>query len=480
MTIKRERNALIVRRELNIRPDHYRLIHKLFDYRTNHGGWEDEDPLTLDDKLPDNMAQSHKDIYEYLKRTYPWLRSYCLYNLLYKSNNVHYLLGHPSYRCKHKEGKNVYEVRFKSEFVKEQPSDKQTSDKDILENNKFRFPLMRKCSASEELQKHDRVTIVLHGLNEGGFLKYLPWAYGIMLGIDAPVAIFPFTFTINRAARQWGNDRGTNYLPSRRGIPGNGNISEFNAIISERLDAHPERFFWGAIQSYWDLVDLVRQIRQPEQHLAPDGSLPFIAQQIAPNARIDFLGFSSGGYLALALLAVNHEGLFSNSRACLFATCAEMRSLGAGSPFTLDRVVQNTVRKFYVDYMATQPNDRIRHWISDPDHQEGVWLGSFGGLAPDRTQRLERLREIAPQLLAIANSNDRVMPPGAMLDALQGKERDTGVMVKNLDLGIHEHPFCLSDYSLSRDNKRRFLRPYDERYSIELEQFIDSVVEHFG
>jgi hypothetical protein len=366
-----------------------------------------------------------------------------------------------------KDGRN-YEVRFKSEFVQEQPSDEQTSDKDVEENNKFRYPLMRKCSSSGEPQKRDRVTIVLHGLNEFSFLKYLPWAYGIMLGTNAPVVIFPFTFTINRASQQWGKDRRSNYLPLRRGIPSNGNISEFNAIISERLDAHPERFFWGAIQSYWDLVDLVRQIRE-DRH-----------PQFARDARVDFLGFSSGGYLALALLAVNHEELFSESRACLFATCAEMRSLGAGSAFTLDRVVQNTVRKFYVDYIDTQPNNRMRHWISDLDHPEGCWLGSFGGLSPDRTQRLKRLREIAPRLLAIANCNDRVMPPGAMLDALQGGGRDTGVRLAALNLGIHEHPFCLSNYVINRENEEKFLKPFDERYSIELEQFIDLVVAHLS
>jgi hypothetical protein len=375
----------MMHRELNIRSDHYRKIHKLFDYRTGQKGWDDSVPLRLDDVLPDTMPPAYKERYEYLKKTYPWLKNYCIYNLSYQSKNERYLLGHSSYTCTHKtddDRKSEYDVRFKSEVVKEQPSDEQTSDKDVKENNTFRYPFIRKCpSSSGEPQKHDRVTIVLHGLNEFGFLKYLPWAYGIMLGTKAPVVIFPFTFSIVRASEQWGIDRIPNYLALRRGIPGNGSISEFNAVISERLDMHPERFFWGAIQSYWDLVDLVRQIRQPEQHLAPDGSPPSIAQHIAPNARIDFLGFSSGGYLALALLAVNHEGLFSESRACLFATCAEMRSLGAGSPFTLDRVVQNTLRRFYVDLVNTLPNHRMRHWISDPDHLEGHWLGSFGGLS---------------------------------------------------------------------------------------------------
>lgn len=457
-----------MQREFNIRPDHYREIHRLFDYRTASKAWDDLVPLTLDDELPFTMPQPLKEKYEWLKRTYPWLRNYCLYNLSYESSNARYLLGHASYKCTHKtHDDREYDVRFKSECVKEQPSDEQISDKDVKENNKFRYPFMRKClSSSGEPQKHDRVTILLHGLNEFGFLKYLPWAYGIMVGTHAPVVIFPFTFSIVRASRQWGKDRQSNYLPLRRGIPGNGSISEFNAIISERLDVHPERFFWGAIQSYWDLVDLVRYIRS--------GDHPHFAR----DARVDFLGFSSGGYLALALLAVDHDGLFSESRACLFATCAEMRSLGAGSPFTLDSVVQNTLRKFYVDYVNTQPNNRMRHWISDSDHPEGRWLGSFGGLSPDRTERIQRLRDLAPRLLAIANSNDRVMPPGAMLDALQGSGRDTGVQVKNLDLGIHEHPFCLCNYTINRENKRRFLKPFDESYAFKLEQFIDLVVGH--
>lgn len=459
-----------MQRERSIRPEDYREIHRFFDYRTKRKEWQDDKPISLDDELPNDMPEQIKkrfsELQDELKGKYPWLKDYCLYNLSYKSENSPYLLGHVSYRCTHQDKDDKgYDLQFKSEQVKEQPSDEQTSDKEIKENNEFRYPLVRKSTSLDETQKRERMTIVLHGLNEFGFLKYMPWAYGILLGTNAPVAIFPLTFSVNRASQKWLSDRGK-YRALRAGIPGNKNVSPFNAIISERLDVHPERFFWGAIQSYWDIVDLVRQIRK-DRH-----------PHFAHNARVDFLGFSSGGYLALALLAMDHEGLFSESRACLFATCAEMRSLGGGSPFTLDAKAEYSMRKFYVDDVKTQPNNRMRHWFED--HPEGFWFHTLGGLLPDRTRREVRLRELAPRLLGIANCNDRVMPPGAMLDALQGDGRDTGVRVENLNLGIHEHPFCLSNYLLNRENEKKFLKPFDERYSKELEQFIDLAVEHLA
>jgi hypothetical protein len=39
------------------------------------------------------------------------------------------------------------------------------------------------------------------------------------------------------------------------------------------------------------------------------------------------------------------------------------------------------------------------------------------------------------------------MPAGAMMNALQGIRRDTGVPILELPLGIHENPFACPDYA---------------------------------
>ena len=59
--------------------------------------------------------------------------------------------------------------------------------------------------------------------------------------------------------------------------------------------------------------------------------------------------------------------------------------------------------------------------------------------------------------MAIANSNDEVIPAGAVFNTMLGLHRDTGVRVETLALGVHEHPFVCPDYE-QRD--RRFITEF--------------------
>jgi hypothetical protein len=366
--------------------------------------------------------------------------------------------------------------------VEEQPSDEQ-----IERNINFPYILLREPLVSGSIHQHKRMTILLHGLNERTLLKYMPWAYQVWQRTGEPVVLFPLSFSINRVLPEW---RGQ--IPKihkrRKRRKGNRRAHRFNTTISERLELHPERFFWGAMQSYWDIVNLVRQIRQPEQHLAADGSIPSIAQHFDPNARIDFLGYSSGGYLALAHLAVNHEGLFSRSRACLFASCVEMDELRPASPYVVDQHAENALREFYVDNFdalpdkrkKNVPDERMRHWLDH--HLEGVWMRSFGGhlldrVEKDRVERERQLQKVSRRLLGIANTNDLVMRWRPMRFVLQGDERDTGVRFEKLDLGIHEHPFAFSDYNQS-ESEFVLGTVNEEAYGDAFEQFMDLIIEH--
>lgn len=391
-----------------------------------------------------------------------------LYNLKYASNNTRYLLGHNSYMCDEHRDKDGKKLTFRPEPVTEQPSDPR-----IEANVNFRYPLLRERSSLGALHRHDRVTIVLHGLNERLYDKYFRWAYPIWQGTAAPVVIFPLTFNINRVFRGWLNQIAKT-LEWREKIPGNENTDLFNATISERLDSHPERFFWGGEQSYWDLIDFVRQIDK--------GDHP----HFAPKARVDFLGYSSGGYLALVLLLDNHEELFNESRACLFASCVAIRNLSPSSPYVIDSMGETALRKLLVNNLDIKPGERMKHWLDE--HPEGQWMRSFCGLKPDRTEREKGLKKISSRLLGIANTNDTVMPLDGMLNGLQGVRRDTGVRIEELDLGVHENPFGFQAYPDPkhfteheyRSEKHKFSKVFlnKELYDSEFNQFIEWIVKH--
>jgi pimeloyl-ACP methyl ester carboxylesterase len=374
------------------------------------------------------------------------------YKLLFQSNHSQYLVGAARYSCPE------HQVTFPSEAGAE------FDDTAIEQNNRFRYPLIREAGSGGVLHRHRRATILLHGLNEGAFSKYVPWAYRLWAATRTPILMFPMTFHINRVSPGWASlQQGT--AQKRSQLSGNDCSHRFNAVMSERLNNHPERFFWGAVQTYLDLIDLVRQIRS--------GRHPHFAE----GARVDVIGYSAGGYLTLLLLMDNRGELFADSRGVVFASGVPLRDLDLASPLILDLTAEVSLMKLFVKNFDPPASARMRHWVEA--HGEGQWMRAFCGQRPQRSILEKRFRELAPRLLGIANSNDEVVPVGAMLNTFQGVKRDTGVPVHEIDLGVHENPFSISSYDKERPSRKlitEFLNV--ETYGEAFDRFIATIVAH--
>ncbi|HEV7373645.1 MAG TPA: DUF6051 family protein, partial [Pyrinomonadaceae bacterium] len=376
-----------------------------------------------------------------------------IFNLSFTSGNARLLLGQSEYYCEE------HGQSFEGEPVRGD-----VSDCLIEENIRFRYPLVRELQTGGAVRRHDRVIIFLHGLNERSFSKYLPWAYHLWERAGVPVLLFPLTFHVNRSLPDWVKQQPQIY-ERRCLIAGNESMHRFNAVISERLETHPERFFWGAVQSYLDLVDLTREIRS--------GRHP----HFATDARVDVFGFSAGGYLSLLLLLANPEKLFTDSRGVVFASGVPIRDLSLSSSFIMDFAAEAALVKFYVKNIDGQASPRMQHWFEA--HDEGKWMKAFSGQRADRTKLEERLKEISPRLLGISNMSDDVIPVGAMLNTLQGLRRDTNVRVAEFELGVHESPFVCADY---RQPDRRFVGEFldEKRYGQAFDDFIEEIALHLN
>jgi hypothetical protein len=272
------------------------------------------------------------------------------------------------------------------------------------------------------------------------------------------VALFPLPFHVNRVLPAWGRQLDV-HLARRRAVARNENVHAFNCVVSDRLDAFPERLFWGGLQAHGDVADLVREIRA--------GRNP----HVHPEARIDLLGYSIGGYLALGLLLVDEDGLFRDSRAVVFESGAALRATNMSSRFIIDHACEVSLMKLYVRFTGRLANPRLSHWLRD--HAVGRWFRALCGDESERPAMEARLRSIAPRLLALSNANDEVIPSAAILNTLAGLHRDTGVRVEELSLGVHEHPFLCPDYD-QRD--RRFVTDFvdEPRYGAGFARFVDA------
>lgn len=354
-----------------------------------------------------------------------------VFNLSFRSSAASHLLGQPAYRCE------AHGRDFPGE-----PASDSTADCEIKENLEFRYPLLRGHAPLGDHTRARHLIILLHGLNERSYSKYVPWAYQLWRATGAAVALFPLSFHVNRVEPNWGRQL-KQHEARRQAVARNENVHGFNAVLSERLDTHPERFFWGGLQSFGDVVQLVKQIRADQN------------RHVDPSAQIDLLGYSAGGYLSLGLMLADHEGLFKESRAVLFGAGAVLKSTHLSTRFIMDMACEISLMKLYVRFTQRLATPRLAHWLEA--HEEGRWFRALFGEEGERVALENRLREIAPRLIAIANSNDEVIPAHAVFNTMQGLHRDTGVRVETIGLGVHEHPFVCPDYH-QRD--RRFVTEF--------------------
>jgi hypothetical protein len=303
-------------------------------------------------------------------------------------------------------------------------------DQDEAENLTFAFPLV----LPRRSEPFDRMIIILHGLNESEYRKFFPWAC-TLASAGFPVALFPLTFLVNRRPRRWlGNAETQRCLRARQALPGNTVATRYNAILSERLDRHPERLFLGGRQSYGDLLDLVTSVRHGTFTVGegPEGERlsrrPFVE-----GTRVDFLTYSIGGYLTLGLfLGAGDAPALAESRAVIFAAGAPFShpdpALTANtlSPFILDGLATERVRQFYGSAAGEPPLDNPQgRWC------RAIFRAEHGVLGPS-------LQRIRARLFTIGNTADSVVPADGMAETL-------GPLDCLLPLGAHEYPFTLAD-----------------------------------
>jgi hypothetical protein len=67
------------------------------------------------------------------------------------------------------------------------------------ENQNFRYAVLTPAKN----RMFSEAIIMLHGLNERNWSKYLPWAYQLVLQTQKPVILFPIAYHINRSPLTW-------------------------------------------------------------------------------------------------------------------------------------------------------------------------------------------------------------------------------------------------------------------------------------
>lgn len=304
-------------------------------------------------------------------------------------------------------------------------------DSQVPENRDFRYPVFHSAGRG----KASEVLFLLHGFNEKHWHKYLPWAHRLATSTGKAVVLFPIAFHMNRAPREWSDQRLMHRASERRrrAFPEVIASSLSNVAISTRLQARPQRFIWSGLQTYCDVLQLLAQIREDRHPL------------LAPGASVDLLAYSIGCFLAQVLMMTNPGGLFEDSRLCMFCGGAVFNRMSPVSKFILDSESNVSLYSYVVEHLESHlhHDPRLCHYLSDA-HPEGMNFRSMLNYGVMRKEREGHFRRLAPRLKVVTLEGDTIIPPYEVINTLQGAARDIPVRVEVLDFPYpyqHEDPF---------------------------------------
>lgn len=326
------------------------------------------------------------------------------------------------------------------EYVPSQPEDFEPdiiqemlnkTDAEIPENINFRYHIIM---PRNEI-KSKGIIFMFHGFNEKTWHKYLPWAAYIVSETGKSVVMFPLAFHMNRAPAEWSGAHEMYKVSQQRKErhPDVINSSLSNVAISTRLHNKPQRFIWSGLQSYYDVIDLVKDFKAGK-HSAIDA-----------DATIDFCSYSIGTFLGEVLMMTNKNGYFSNSKYATFCGGPVFNRLFPVSKFILDSEANVSLYSFVVEHIESHmKRDPILNKALNEPYEEGINFRAMLNYKTLTSYREEKFRDMADRFYAVTLQQDEVVPPYEVINTLQGGRRDIPIKVDVLDLPYkyrHEDPF---------------------------------------
>ncbi len=297
-------------------------------------------------------------------------------------------------------------------------------DSEILENQCFTYRIFMPTP----LQQTDHAIFLFHGFNEKNWDKYFPWAQFLAEQTGYAVILFPIAFHMNRTLSIWSEKRKMYQLCEKRKtlFPDVLKSSLTNVAISMRLHSRPQRFIWSGLQTYYDVIRFLDQVKAGEN--------PYLA----PQAQFHIVAYSIGCLLAEILKLTNHNDYFSATKLCMFCGGAVFNRLSPVSKYILDSEANVALYSYMVEHIEKHmANDaHLKHYIDGP-HPEGHVFYSMLDYKVKREYREELFRRVHQDILAVTLKKDTIIPSYEVINTLQGVLRDIPIPVD-----IYDFPFC--------------------------------------
>lgn len=304
------------------------------------------------------------------------------------------------------------------------------TDAEISENKTFRYHVV----LPKGTQKAKSIIIMFHGFNEKYWDKYLPWAKHLVEYTGKAVVMFPIAFHMNRAPAMWSSVREMYSVSQKRKEQHPEVICSTlsNVAISTRLNNKPQRFIWSGIQTYFDVIDFVENIKA--------GNHP----AIAPETSIDFISYSIGTFLGEILMMTNEKGYFSESKYATFCGGAVFNRLSPVSRFILDSEANVALYSFAIEHLEShiKRDPSLGYYFTNTT--VGRIFGSMLNYNTRTTERENLFRSMSDRFYGIVLKQDSIIPYYEVMNTMQGSARDIPIKIDILDFPYdytHEDPF---------------------------------------
>lgn len=318
------------------------------------------------------------------------------------------------------------------------------NDFEIKENRTFSYPVF--VPADPGCRK---AILLLHGLNERSWSKYLTWAFFLAAETNSYVILFPISFHINRSPQSWKDPRSMIKLLNEK-APTRGVVRSScfaNIALSNRLSDDPRRFLKSGYQTVSDLTRLMH-------HIA-DGKHPVVPRR----SKVNIFAYSIGAFLAEIILMSNPDELYTDTRLFMFCGGSVFSNMYGESKLIMDKLAYEKVYNYYMEGFEKEISNKGGIFNNLVSGKVGMAFRSmidFGRFREFREKALGRLRD---QIYSVGLLKDRVIPASGIARTVRPESLSGGSRMEILDFDYtytHENPFPVLRNGASSDVDRCF------------------------
>lgn len=273
-------------------------------------------------------------------------------------------------------------------------------------NNDFSYPVINPMNG----KKANGCVIMLHGLNERSWHKYLPWAYTLAIFTHKPIILFPIAYHMNRSPKSWQNPRLMSQFVKQRSAqdPGVSQLSVANVALSERLSNKPERFLLSGYQAANDLMELAAIIQS--------GNHPLFKR----NSQVDLFTYSIGTFLTQVMMLAHGDEYFTNTRIFNFCGGSAFSDMQGTSKYIMDSLAFSKLQSYYNREITTQaPKNKYLYDILNHTAL-GDAFNSMLSIEKLKRRKTKYFSILKDRLSTIVLKKDTVMKPNNVKESLAG------------------------------------------------------------